>query len=144
MRSTWEGRPIVGKRTAAALCQIHRSAIAALALFRGTRANRQCQDNVDIDHGPAGSGLYLVLRYILRVHHPASQLLAFAFAIALSLAGTVMFLVMYSRDDPDRHSGLRWRQRVAARYGRHPRILPAALACAVAAMALLIAYNTTL
>jgi hypothetical protein len=75
------------------------------------------------------------------VHHPVSLLLTFAFA--LSLAGTVMTLVLHSRDDPDRQSGLTLRQRVATRYRRHPRMLPAALACAVAAALLLIAYNIT-
>lgn len=76
------------------------------------------------------------------MRHLASLLLTFA--IALSLAGTVMTLVMHSRDDPDRQSGLRWRQRVAARYRRHSRMVPATLACAVAGMLLLIAYNITL
>jgi hypothetical protein len=78
------------------------------------------------------------------VHHNPASLL-FTFAIALSLAGTVMTLVMHSRDvDGFRpQSELTLRQRIASRYRRHPRLLPAALACGVAAALLLIAYNMT-
>lgn len=75
------------------------------------------------------------------MHYPASLL--FELAVASSLAGTAVTLVMHSQDDPDRGPGLTWRQRVIARYRRHPRMLPAALACAVAAVALWIAFNTT-
>lgn len=76
------------------------------------------------------------------MHNPSSLL--FALAIALSLAGTAMTLVMYQRDGTYRQPGLTLRQRVIVRYRRHPRMLPAVLACAVTALALLIAYNMTL
>ena len=75
------------------------------------------------------------------MHHLASLLLTCV--IAVSLAGTVMTLVMHSQDGADRWSGLGWRQMVAARYRRHPLMVPATLACAVAGVLLLIAYNAT-
>jgi hypothetical protein len=65
--------------------------------------------------------------------------LLYELKIALSLAGITMILVMYRQGNPGRQPGLTRRQRVIVAWRRNPLMLPAALACVIAALALMIA-----